>query len=633
MSGNTLKILVSALMFGMPACGAAAARSPMVPAGMGDPGTTFIPSPTGRAGWTVAADAVAPVLQVAQATPAPASPYTWTATKAADGAISLSGHVPTQEVRGSMTDGIAKLGSDNTTLASGEPDGFVDDAVAALSVLGDLDAGTVAFDGAAWSVTGVVDSADKAKTAEATFAASPLKTLGAGYNVSGPAGGPASGAPAPAAPATTPAATAPGTNAPAVPAATAAPGAPTATPAPAAPEYAWSAEKAGDGTITFSGSVANDKLKGFLVTHVSGKAVDNSVVAAGAPTGFVGGALYGLNALMGLESGKLSLSQGKWSLSGVAKDEAAGEQAKGALGVIDTKDWAIDITAAPVAAAAPAAPVATAPATAAPAASAPAVVVAPTPAASAVATAPATTPAAPAYVFSASKAANGTIALSGDVPTEGARGYFGDIAGSASTDGLVVVPNPPTDFITNALGGLDALGRLGQGELKLEGGKWSLSGKAPTPEGRDAVVAGLGKLPAAKDFVAADIVGPTPLELCTTKLAEVTAKGNNAINFEGRGTKFVKGADAALDAVAAALALCPDQRVDVEGNTDSDGGANTNMALSVARAEAVVDALIKRGLKQERLYAVGYGETLPLVPNTTKANKAKNRRIAFKIIN
>jgi outer membrane protein OmpA-like peptidoglycan-associated protein len=87
-----------------------------------------------------------------------------------------------------------------------------------------------------------------------------------------------------------------------------------------------------------------------------------------------------------------------------------------------------------------------------------------------------------------------------------------------------------------------------------------------------------------------------------------------------------------LDSLAADLAICPETRVDVEGNTDSDGEANANMALSVARAEAVVDALTKRGVKPERLYAVGYGETLPLVPNTTKANKAKNRRIEFKIL-
>ena len=40
---------------------------------------------------------------------------------------------------------------------------------------------------------------------------------------------------------------------------------------------------------------------------------------------------------------------------------------------------------------------------------------------------------------------------------------------------------------------------------------------------------------------------------------------------------------------------------------------------------------VKRGVAPSRLYAIGYGETVPLVPNTTKANKAKNRRIEIKL--
>ena len=52
----------------------------------------------------------------------------------------------------------------------------------------------------------------------------------------------------------------------------------------------------------------------------------------------------------------------------------------------------------------------------------------------------------------------------------------------------------------------------------------------------------------------------------------------------------------------------------------------------MARAEAVVDALIARGIGFQRLYAVGYGESLPVSDNDTPAGKRANRRIAFSFL-
>ena len=45
-----------------------------------------------------------------------------------------------------------------------------------------------------------------------------------------------------------------------------------------------------------------------------------------------------------------------------------------------------------------------------------------------------------------------------------------------------------------------------------------------------------------------------------------------------------------------------------------------------------MDALITRGVGVERLYAVGYGESLPIDTNDTRAGKQANRRIAFTIL-
>ncbi len=86
-----------------------------------------------------------------------------------------------------------------------------------------------------------------------------------------------------------------------------------------------------------------------------------------------------------------------------------------------------------------------------------------------------------------------------------------------------------------------------------------------------------------------------------------------------------------IDELAADLAMCPEASVHVEGHTDADGAEDLNLALSVSRAEAVVNALIERGVGIERLYAEGYGESEPIAPNDTKEGKAQNRRIAFTI--
>jgi outer membrane protein OmpA-like peptidoglycan-associated protein len=72
----------------------------------------------------------------------------------------------------------------------------------------------------------------------------------------------------------------------------------------------------------------------------------------------------------------------------------------------------------------------------------------------------------------------------------------------------------------------------------------------------------------------------------------------------------------------------PGLRFQVEGHTDSDGGAAYNLALSQRRAQAVVDDLVVRsGIARSRLVAKGYGLTQPVASNATAAGKALNRRV------
>ena len=87
-----------------------------------------------------------------------------------------------------------------------------------------------------------------------------------------------------------------------------------------------------------------------------------------------------------------------------------------------------------------------------------------------------------------------------------------------------------------------------------------------------------------------------------------------------------------LDEIAKILKEYNKTNIEIDGYTDSDGTQKRNLRLSQRRANAVKRYLIKKGIDKDRLKAVGYGETNPIVPNTTRENKRKNRRVEFKII-
>ena len=67
----------------------------------------------------------------------------------------------------------------------------------------------------------------------------------------------------------------------------------------------------------------------------------------------------------------------------------------------------------------------------------------------------------------------------------------------------------------------------------------------------------------------------------------------------------------------------------VEGHTDDVGSDDDNLALSEARAQAVVDYLVAGGIDPARLTAVGYGESQPVATNETAEGRSENRRIQF----
>ncbi|HEX9367259.1 MAG TPA: OmpA family protein [Vicinamibacterales bacterium] len=86
-----------------------------------------------------------------------------------------------------------------------------------------------------------------------------------------------------------------------------------------------------------------------------------------------------------------------------------------------------------------------------------------------------------------------------------------------------------------------------------------------------------------------------------------------------------------LDEVASLLKIDRSLKLEVSGHTDNTGDKARNLQLSDARAQAVVQALVKTyGIAATRLQAKGYGDTKPVAPNTSDANRTKNRRVELR---
>jgi outer membrane protein OmpA-like peptidoglycan-associated protein len=69
--------------------------------------------------------------------------------------------------------------------------------------------------------------------------------------------------------------------------------------------------------------------------------------------------------------------------------------------------------------------------------------------------------------------------------------------------------------------------------------------------------------------------------------------------------------------------------LEIQGHTDNVGSGSYNMKLSQSRADSVRAYLVLHGIEESRLLSIGYGLTQPIVPNTTDANRALNRRVQF----
>ncbi len=86
---------------------------------------------------------------------------------------------------------------------------------------------------------------------------------------------------------------------------------------------------------------------------------------------------------------------------------------------------------------------------------------------------------------------------------------------------------------------------------------------------------------------------------------------------------------ATLEEILPALRASADTKFEIAGHTDNRGNAAMNQALSEARARAVLEYLVGKGLSAARFTSRGYGSDRPIADNNTAAGRQQNRRIEF----
>ena len=198
---------------------------------------------------------------------------------------------------------------------------------------------------------------------------------------------------------------------------------------------------------------------------------------------------------------------------------------------------------------------------------------------------------------------------------------------------------PPVDLLVAEVSAAQARAGFDGVRVRRDGELLILEGEAPTSsdaaaigavarsvdgvesvDNRIVIVAG-----ASIERAPSSTVSPPPPSLPLA--ARLAAAGN--ITFQTSSAEITDSGFTIIDGVAAILAEAPSLPVEIHGHTDSDGDSTVNQLLSQERAQAVVAALVERGIEPDRLTPIGFGESDPIEPNITAEGRAKNRRIEF----
>jgi outer membrane protein OmpA-like peptidoglycan-associated protein len=162
-------------------------------------------------------------------------------------------------------------------------------------------------------------------------------------------------------------------------------------------------------------------------------------------------------------------------------------------------------------------------------------------------------------------------------------------------------------------------GRVIEGKVEKNGGVTYVHIEAFN-EGRDYTVVVVESRPMTQDVVAD----------AASLNASIAATGKVALYgiYFDTGKSVVKSeSNPSLEEIIKLLKQNAGLMLYVVGHTDNAGNLESNLKLSADRADAVVKALVGKGVAASRLKAAGVGPYCPVASNQTEDGKAKNRRV------
>ena len=128
------------------------------------------------------------------------------------------------------------------------------------------------------------------------------------------------------------------------------------------------------------------------------------------------------------------------------------------------------------------------------------------------------------------------------------------------------------------------------------------------------------------------VAGPADNNGCPKPKTDELKRGPlilNGVMFEAGDAVLSENSYATLDQVAKSLLEWSNVKLEIQGHTDNRGNEAGNEAVSLKRAEAVREYLIKKGVAADRLKAIGFGSNQPIASNDTKSGRQRNRRVEF----